>query len=114
MADSSKLPIDLIDKHIAEFRRMADNPTRATARRFYARGAFLAGLRDSLNTRLQIGWIWLEQHPDDVAHFDLWCSLLDRYQAINDLLGAYASEAMRESAASLIFEGVPYDARATP
>ena len=87
--DLLKMNVDTMRKHLTDFNSLAQKqPDDKTARRFLARGAFLRQLGDVLDSRLQKGWTYLLQHPDDDKASTLWFSLLDMYEQINAALEA--------------------------
>jgi hypothetical protein len=104
-----KMALDDIDNHIAEFLEGALYTTPASHRRWIARGAYLSGLRDVIERRLQDGWTYTTMYPDDTLAAELWFQLLERYEHICDVLNQYAHKEMRELAASFIFKGERID-----
>jgi hypothetical protein len=103
----NKMTLAQISKHIEEFKD-AVQYRETNPRKFYARGAFLAGLRDDTAQRLQSGWAYLEKYPG-MAQADAgehWFGLLERYEQMNDVLNEHGSDDMREHAARLIFDGI--------
>lgn len=103
----NKLTLAQIGKHIEEFRD-AVQYRESNPRKFYARGSFLAGLRDDTEQRLQAGWAYLEKYPGmqntDMGEF--WFGLLERYEEMNNVLNEFGTADMREQAAKLIFDGI--------
>jgi hypothetical protein len=100
-----KMALDDIDNHIHEFLSGIGDETPSGHRRWIARGAYLSGLRDTIEKRLQDGWTYTSMYPDDTLAAELWFQLLERYEHICDVLKEYASDDLRESAASFIFKG---------
>lgn len=104
---ANKMTLVQIKRHIDEFEDAAK--TRETnPRKFYARGAYLSGLRDDIEMRLQTGWAYFEKYPGmeatDAA--ELWFGLLEQYERSCNVLSGYADVAFREEAARYIFDGV--------
>jgi hypothetical protein len=106
-----KMALDDIDRHIEEFASALEDASPAGRRRYIARGAYLSGLRDVLEERLQAGWKYTTMNPGDTLAAELWFQLLERYELICDTLGRaqYAAEDMRIEAASFIFKGERID-----
>ena len=100
-----KMALDDIDNHIYEFVVGAKDTSPAGHRRWVARGAYLSGLRDVVEKRLQDGWDYTTKFPDDTHAAELWFQLLERYEEMCDVLKQYADDDLRESAASFIFKG---------
>lgn len=101
-----KMPLRVIDLHVAEFRELAQSGGEwegRRRRRFLAKGAYLSALRDSMQVRLEVGWSMLQQTPDDLELSKFWFDLLRKYEDICDTLSQYAEPNMREEAASFIF-----------
>lgn len=104
---ANKMTITQIKRHIDEFESAATTK-EINPRKFYARGAYLSGLRDDIATRLQTGWAYFEKYPGmeatDAA--ELWFGLLEQYERACDALVRHADVAFREEAARYIFDGV--------
>ena len=103
---------DAIKKHIYAFEVAAHPEDKArNPRKFYARGAYLSGVRDDLANRLSAGWAFLEAQSGNSATLsataDFWFELLGCYEKINDLLNEHGTDDMREHAARLIYDGIP-------
>ena len=104
---ANKMTLTQIKRHIDEFE--ASVGSRDTnPRKFYTRGAYLSGLRDDIEQRLQTGWAYFEKYPGmeatDAA--ELWFGLLEQYERSCDALERHAGIAWRDEAARYIFDGV--------
>lgn len=83
-----KMPLDQVDHIIMEFLWLTKKTqrTHAETMRLVARGGYLSALRDSLQKRLEDGWVFLNEHPENVPAATLWFGILERYENMCEAL----------------------------
>lgn len=104
-----KMPLGLMQRHISEFDRMGDNRKPGDGRRFLARGSQLRTLTEFVAKRLELGWTYLEDHPQDIDAEDHWYGLLEIYEKANDVLDKHGVGVDRVSSAKLILDAHEVD-----
>lgn len=100
---------ELIQKYIAEFISLSQRRSDKTlTARYYKAGTRLNDIRDRVSDRLDVGYHYLIDHPDDEKADALWFELLEKYEILCDVLHASEERADVIEAAEAIFDGVSY------